>query len=48
MAQHEIRVEITADGSKAIAESEKVKGELKGTRSVRQQTLPPLKRPQYR
>lgn len=35
MAQHEIRVEITADGSKAIAESGKVKGELKGVKNVK-------------
>ena len=34
MAQHEIRVEITADGSKAIAESGKVKGELTGVTHV--------------
>lgn len=35
MAQHEIRVKITADGSKAIAESGKVKGELKGVKNVK-------------
>ena len=35
MAQHEIRVEITADGSKAIAESGKVKGGLKGVKNVK-------------